>query len=289
MRIALFVGGKRSAVEAEEAKSIASRFKRESNGKTVYKIDMSCRSWGNEAIDEIEPFLNEVGPSVAFVNLADIIAGRMTKEGLAVTARLAKAFESSNLTEIELSDNAMGPRGLERVESLFSNSSLQRLYLSNCGLSGESMAMLKSFLSADDKRIAKSLKELVLDKNMIGADGAKVVGEFLPDCKKLEYFSYNGCRPIKEGTKFICDGIKGLTNDCQPALRRIDMEDCTFGSKENEAIGPFAEAMKKCSQLRYLNMKDGDLKQDGLKLLVDAMETANARLTHLYLGTCYSG
>jgi Ran GTPase-activating protein 1 len=286
MRVNLYVGGKRIAVQAEEAASIVERFERESKGNEVYKLDMSCRQWKGEAFDILKPFLEKVASTVRFLNVADIIAGLMTDEGLHVTETLAKVFESSNLNEIDLSDNAMGDRGLLRVESLFTNSNLQRLYLSNCGLSAKSMEMLKDSILADDGRIAKSLTELVLDKNMIGVDGAKVIGEFLPKCKKLEYFSYNGCRPIKDGTKYICEGLRGLTQeDSQPVLSRLDMEDCTFGSEEDDAIIPFAEVLKKCSQLSYLNIKDNDLGVDGLKLLVDALTTSRAKLTHLYLGT----
>jgi Ran GTPase-activating protein 1 len=285
MKISLFVGGKRSSLDAKGAKDIVERFKRESNGKEVIKVDLSCRSLKNEAIDQIEPFLQTIAKSVRFVDLADIIAGLMTDEGLQVTERLAKIFEASNLLDIDLSDNAMGPRGLLRVESLFSNSHLQRLYLSNCGLSAESMEMLKISVLKDDGRIAKSLTDLVLDKNMIGVEGAKLVGELLAHCKNLEYFSYNGCRPISDGTTYLCEGIRGLVQDCTPVLRRIDMEDCTFGEGEEEdAIVPFCEALKKCHQLSQLNMKDGELGVAGLELLVGALNTSKAKLTHLYLG-----
>jgi len=207
----------------------------------------------------------------------------MTDEGLEVTVQLAEIFEESDLLEIGLSDNAMGPRGLLRVESLFANSHLQRLYLSNCGLSFESMEMLKKSLVADDGRIANSMSELVLDRNMMGVDGARVVGEFLPLLKKLEYFSYQGCRPTDVGTKFLCEGILGLTKECQPVLRRIDMEDCTFGETEDDAIFPFSEALKKCPQLTYLNIIDGAIELEGLELLLNALKIARVKLSHLYL------
>jgi hypothetical protein len=58
-----------------------------------------------------------------------------------------------------MNDNAMGERGLGRVESLFKNSDLQRLYLSNCGLSHYSMVQLNGYLLQDNHRIAKSLME----------------------------------------------------------------------------------------------------------------------------------
>ena len=271
-------------MEEDEAKTILARFEKQSNDKSVVKVDLSCRSWKKASLLIIKPLLEKVAKDVRFVDLADVIAGLMTDEGLGVTETLAKVFEGSDLAEIDLSDNAMGPRGLLRVESMFLNSHLERLYLSNCGLSAESMEMLKSFVLADDQRIAKSLKELVLDKNMIGVDGAKVVGEFLPECVNLEYLSYNGCRPIADGTKHLCDGILGLASNCEPSLVRLDMEDCTFGGDDEHAIGPFSQALKKCRQLRYLNMKDGDLGCEGLQLLTEALAASKAKLTHLYLG-----
>jgi hypothetical protein len=131
---------------------------------------MSCRQWKGGAIDILKPFLEKVSSTVCFLNVADVIAALMTEEGLNVTETLANVFESSNLNEIDLLHNAMGDRGLLRVESLFTTSNLQRLYLSNCGLSAASMEMLK-----DSVLIAKSLTEVVLDKNMIGVNGAKVI------------------------------------------------------------------------------------------------------------------
>lgn len=283
-KVSLLTGGKRSAVEEEEATKILLRFQKRAEGRVVNKVDLSCRAWKKTSLLVIKPFLEQIAKDVSIVNLADVIAGLMTDEGLSVTETLAEVFKESNLVDIDLSDNAMGPRGLLRVESLFLKSNLERLYLSNCGLSAESMDMLKSFVLADDGRIAKSLKELVLDKNMIGVNGAKVVGEFLPKCTKLEYLSYNGCRPIAEGTKHLCDGILGLASNCEPSLVRLDMEDCTFGGDEDHAIAPFSKALKKCRQLQYLNMKDGDLGCEGLQLLTDALTESTAKLTHLYLG-----
>lgn len=311
MKIVLYVGGKRAAVEPDEAAAIDARFKREAEENTVYKVDLSCRQWKRESLDIIAPNLNSQSKSVRFVNLADVIAGLMTDEGLGVTQLLAETFDSSDLFEIDLSDNAMGeflvrgfvvvhtsddltnqpcripgPRGLVRSESFFSNSSLQRLYLSNCGLSAESMNLLNDYFNRDNGRIFKSLRELILDKNMIGEKGARIVGEFLPRLENLECFSFNGCRPKPQGTKFLCDGLMELTEKTQCVLRRIEMEDCTFGSGEEatDPIIPFCSAIEKCSQLQHLNINEGSLEVDGLKRLVSALKRGRVRLTHLSLG-----
>ena len=211
----------------------------------------------------------------------------MTEEGLEVTQSLAETFETADLIEIDLADNAMGPRGLSRVKSMFQNSSLQRLNLGNCGLSAESMELLKTYVLADDKRIANGLTDLVLDRNMMGPDGAKVVGEILPHCKKLKSFSYLGCRTREEGTRFLAKGLLGMVQDCdRPALSKLELDDCTFGGDEDPAYEPLSEALKKCSQMRYLNVTDGNFQNDGLAKLIGGLTESGATMTHLLLGMC---
>lgn len=145
--------------------------------------------------------------------------------------------------------------------------------------------MLKNYFLNDSGRIANSLTELVLDRNMVGVNGAEIVGEFLPDLKKLEYFSFKGCRPNAEGTQFLCQGLMNLTKDSNHSLRRIDLEDCTFGEGEEDSdpIFPFCKAIAKCRQLQYLNIADGALEISGIKLLVSALNESMAKLSHLNL------
>lgn len=148
------------------------------------------------------------------------------------------------------------------------------------------MKLLNDYFTRDDDRIYKSLRELVLDKNMIGEAGAQTVGQFLPRLENLEYFSFNGCRPKTQGTKFLCDGLMELTKKTHCVLRRIEMEDCTFGSgkEDTDPIIPFCIAIGKCSRLQHLNINEGSLEIEGIRRLVSALKAARARLTHLSLG-----
>ena len=287
-KIILKAGGKRTVVlRAEEASAIVARFTQElarHPDQVVHAFDLSCRSWTKEAIEILAPFLKQHDAAVSCANLDDIIAGRMTDEGLAVTEQLAQAFADSKLIEVSMNDNAMGPRGLSRINLLF-NSPLQRLSFSNCGLSEESMKMLKDAVLGNDGRIAKSLTDLVLDKNMIGKEGSKLVGDFLKSCKQLQYFSYAGCRPEREGSKAICEGIRSLTQDNESVrLRYLNLDDCTIGDSEDDAVQPLSEALAKCPQLRYLNLRSGDTEIGGLEMLVGSLQESGAQLTHLDLG-----
>lgn len=79
--------------------------------------------------------------------LSDIIAGRPEAEGLAVYEVLAGALKSKSLTEIDLSDNAVGPKGVAACRELLTGQeSLQKLSFCNCGISAEAAKSLSDLL-----------------------------------------------------------------------------------------------------------------------------------------------
>jgi Ran GTPase-activating protein (RanGAP) involved in mRNA processing and transport len=285
MKIQLFVGGKREKVTKEKAKEVVDRWNRQLEGKDgVFRVDISCLSWTQEAFDVIQPFLEKIAPDVKYGAFADIIAGLMTDEGLSVTEGLARTFAKAPLVDIDLSDNAMGPRGLSRIESMIVNAPLQRLYLSNCGLSSESMELLHTWFTADNNRIASGMKELVVDRNMLGTDGAKVMGDIIGHCPKLQWFSYLGCRTQK-GTIYLANGLKTMVHGTKRhPLSRLELDDCNFGEEENPAYVPLAEALEECSQMRHLDLTDTKVEIEGLTKVLDALTTAGAQLSHLGLG-----
>jgi hypothetical protein len=149
------------------------------------------------------------------------------------------------------------------------------------------MEQLKEYLMADDKRIAKTLHSLSLDRNMIDEDGAEIVGSFLPHLVSLEAFSYRGSRPKLIGSKHLAQGLLELTNNVErPSIRHLSFYDCSFGSGadgDEGGIIPFTQAVSKCSQLQYLDMKESVLEVDGLTLLVNALKQSKAKLTDLFL------
>lgn len=286
MKIQLIAGGRRERVTKERAEQLVARWTREiEDTDGVCKVDISCLSWCKEAFDIIKPFLETIAKDVKYAAFADIIAGLMTDEGLAVTEGVAEIFAKSPLMDIDLSDNAMGPRGLSRVESMIIKAPLQRLYLGNCGLSRESMVLLRQWVTADKERIANSLEELLLDRNMLGEEGAEEVGEILSKCKNLKYFSYLGCR-IRDGTIHLANGLKNLVQNCQqPALRRLEIDDGNFGGSASPAFVPLAEALERCTKLQRLELTDSHLGLQGLTRVLDALTIAGASMTHLGLGT----
>jgi Ran GTPase-activating protein (RanGAP) involved in mRNA processing and transport len=285
--IELKVGGPRTRVELEEAEAIKARWLQAvaEPDVVVVKVDVSCRQWSVEAIAVIHPVLEQVAPTVVTLDLADTIAGLETSLGLAVMETWAQCFEKAReIKEIDLSDNAMGPRALERVASLLGAPKLVKLRFRNCGLSAETIPQLNEALMYEGKG-ASRLHELVLDKNMIGVEGARQVGELLPTCANLITFSYRGCRPESGGTKYLATGLKAMVeNNDNHKLKKLMVEDCTFGSGEedDDAIHALCSALEKLSDIKHLNMRDGgDLGETGTGLLAQALINSECKPVYL--------
>ena len=76
-------------------------------------------------------------PELESAILADIIAGRPEAEGLAVYRALGVALKDKQLTEIDLSDNAVGPKGVEACRPfLTAQERLEKLFFCNCEWGG---------------------------------------------------------------------------------------------------------------------------------------------------------
>jgi Ran GTPase-activating protein (RanGAP) involved in mRNA processing and transport len=313
MTSTLKVGGPRKIIEEDEAKEILARFeKRLADGNTddgaITAIDLSCRQWTESAIVVLEEFLKKVAPQISTLELSDIIAGLETSIGLNIMGKFNDVFAgsvSSSLKSIYLNDNAMGPRALERIKPLLGSPGIDAIYLNNCGLSAETIPMIDAALRVDDGTCTDGgddgststgggfarLRVLELNKNMIGVKGAKEVGLLLPACKKLEEFSYCGCRPESEGTKYITEGLRDMVAGASAAdishpIKKLSLWDCSVGSGEedDDAIHSLVEMLTKSPNLTHLNLQDcGDLGETGTGMIVQALINSECRLVDLNL------
>jgi Ran GTPase-activating protein (RanGAP) involved in mRNA processing and transport len=86
-------------------------------------------------------------PNLRSAILSDIIAGRPEAEGLRVYEVLGAALKDKHLTEIDLSDNAVGPKGVRACRELLTNQEhLEKLYFCNCGISAEAAVSISELL-----------------------------------------------------------------------------------------------------------------------------------------------
>ena len=102
------------------------------------------------------------------VDLSNIIAGCLTDVGLSVLQSICGSFaDSENLVDVNLSDNAIGD--ITVCQHVLNKKSLERLALSNVGLTNESMRWVQNALSGDGKYL--NLTKIDFFKNASGDTG----------------------------------------------------------------------------------------------------------------------
>lgn len=152
----------------------------------VHRIDLSDKSYTPTAAQVIADFITttqhagrSLTAQISSLDLSDCIAGRPTDDGLAVLKILSNAWVgATSLEHINLSENAMGTRGIECCEALFSplHLPLKSLPLCNNGLSSEAMEQVADWLVS--REMAPNLHRIHFYNNMSGDDGCEAFKNF---------------------------------------------------------------------------------------------------------------
>ncbi len=307
--------GEREVVTEDKAQEIISKWKSQleahrtehpSLSPLCDTIDLSDKSYTIEAAKLIVKFLTSTedgfSPSIAsgikIAGLNDIIASRMEEEGLQVLNTFSEAFESSTLVEVNLSDNAMGSKGVTQCQTVLAGKpalhSLQKLSLCNNGLSEASMNEIADLLTAtsDDSGvegggkgatcIAQNLTKVHFFNNMSGNEGCRAFERIMHKCSdKLTDIRFSSTRARREGSSHITKALLNLaTGGKLGNLTHLDLADNSFP----ECYSDLATALSYCVNLQYLNLKDCILGDDGVKEVCAAIMKANPPLSCIYLG-----
>lgn len=307
--ICLTPPGDREVVEEAKAKEFVTLWKEqleeqkkkvlEATGKTELdsnivlcdRISLTNKSYTAGAAVQIASFLtasSDGSPSIAskitIADLSDIIASRMEDEGLQVLQTICDAFKYSKLVEVDLSDNAMGSKGIKACCTVLSGQagSLERLSLCNNGLSGTSMQEVADILSGedeDDYNVCERLTKIHFFNNMSGDEGCTAFARILSRCtERLTDVRFSGTRAGSEGSTLIASILEGMGEEKVKNLERLDLADNSFGPEGATHLGT---VFGRCNKLKYLNLRDCLLEDEGTGIVCHALWGAVAPLEHL--------
>ncbi|XP_044487112.1 RAN GTPase-activating protein 2-like [Mangifera indica] len=261
--------GQRAFLEAEEAEEILRPLKEPGNSFT--KICFSNRSFGLKAARVVEPILVSLKGQLKEVDLADFIAGRPEEEALEVMNIFASALEGSILRSLNLSNNALGEKGVRAFGALLkSQSSLEELYLMNDGISEEAARAVCELIPSTEK-----LKILHFHNNMTGDEGALAISEVVKHSPLLEDFRCSSTRIGSEGGIALSEALESCTR-----LKKLDLRDNMFGVEAgivlSKALSRHADLTE--VYLSYLNLED-----EGTIAIVNALKESAPLLKVLEL------
>lgn len=239
--------GQRAFIEPEEAEELLKPLKDLPNSYT--KICFSNRSFGLGAARVAKPILHSLKDQLKEVDLSDFVAGRPEAEALEVMAIFSSALEGSVLKSLDLSNNAVGERGLRAFGSLLkSQTQLEELYLMNDGISEEAARAVSELIPATEK-----LKVLHFHNNMTGDEGAVAIAEVVKRSPLLEDFRCSSLRIGSDGGVALAEALGNCVH-----LRKLDLRDNMFGVEGGVAL---SKALCKHPDLTevylsYLNLED---------------------------------
>ncbi|XP_028762186.1 RAN GTPase-activating protein 1-like isoform X1 [Neltuma alba] len=239
-------GGRRAFIDGEEAAELLKPL-REPNSYT--KICFSNRSFGLDAACVAEPILSSIKHQLTEVDLSDFIAGRPEAEALEVMTIFSSVLEGCALKSLNLSNNAMGEKGVRAFGSLLSSqTNLEELYLMNDGISEEAAKAVCELIPSTEK-----LRVLHFHNNMTGDAGAIAIAGILKRSSAMEDFRCSSTRVGSDGGIALAEALGTCTH-----LRKLDLRDNMFGVEAGVALGKVIPAFADLTEiyLSYLNLED---------------------------------
>ena len=233
---------------------------------TITHIKLSNKSFGNEAVAVLAPALKSMA-SLQVADLSDIIAGRETSIGLNVLTTISEALsESSNLLEVDLSENALGPRGVTACRPLLSSvKSLKRLTFNNNGLSSEAMNEIRDLLLFRGKDVPTVLEKLHFFNNMSGDGGGVAISSVITLSPNLLDFTLSSTRCGSDGGAVLLQALGTRTT-----LQHLNLSDNTFGGNAAPLLRPL---VTNNLNLITLNLSDLSLENEGVAVVLECLAT----------------
>nr|CCG20351.1 Ran GTPase activating protein 2 [Solanum tarijense] len=239
--------GKRAFIEAEEAQELLKPLKE--SGNSYSKICFSNRSFSIDAARIAGPILAALKDQLKEVDLSDFVAGRNEAEALDVMNIFSEALEGSNLKFLNLSDNALGEKGVRAFGKLLqSQTNLEELFLMNDGISQEAANAVSELVPSTEK-----LKVLHFHNNMTGDEGAFAIAEIVKRSPLLEDFRCSSTRVGSEGGSVLCEAL-GMCSH----LKKLDLRDNMFGPEVGLVLCKALSKHENLTEiyLSYLNLED---------------------------------
>ncbi|CAN8070000.1 unnamed protein product [Agarophyton chilense] len=261
----------REALTAESAKQLL-----KSLDEGVTSVKLSGKSFGDGSAQVAADALQKASPTLVRLDISDIIASRPEDEAKRALATICEGLSTCKRLElIDLSDNALGAKGVRAVGSLLTKQEkLRELLFCNNGLAADAGDLIASALL---ETAPTALVKLHFHNNLLETPGSIALAPIVENSPALEDFRFSSLRLGREGAVRIC---KALQPRLGQALRALNLADNSFGGEGAQAL---AEAVAHAPALESLIISDCLLEDDGVKLVCDALRTGAPKLRVLHV------
>lgn len=223
-----------------EAEIEASRFR-----QSISSIKLSNKSFSPQAAAVLAEYMQEL-KQLKYIDISDVIAGRHEDLALETLTIFSTALAPlrDQLIEVNLSDNALGKKGIFVCKEILIGTSLERVYFCNNGLSAEACEYLSEILSTNG--LPPPLRVFQFYNNMSGDGGGVALAGLIEKCNQLEELRFSATRSMSVGCCAIANAIGKLDK-----LIKIDLSDTNFGIK---AANILSESLEKLVSSKVLSV-----------------------------------
>ena len=235
------------------------------NPETINKIIFSTKSFDVDSAKIASTYIEKM-VNLKIADLSDFIAGRETSIGLEVLNIISTALSKTKLVELDVSENALGPRGIEACKPLLaSKETLARISFCNDGLSAEACESIRDLLLFRGENMPTSLTHLRFHNNMSGSGGAIAIADVVKNSPSLQLFELSSTRCGRDGGETLCSAFEFCPN-----IESINVGDNTFGIESGKIL---AQVLKNKTKLKYLKVSDIGLEDEGMSALLLSLGT----------------
>jgi len=216
----------------------------------------------------------------------DMFTGRLKTEIPEALRFLSSGImlASAKLAEIDLSDNAFGPIGVDGILELLRSEacySLKELRLNNNGLGiggGKklALALMDCHTASSGAKRPLALKVFVSGRNRLENDGAKALAQVFKTLRSLEEVAMPQNGIYHEGISALAEAFS-----VNPHLKVINLNDNTF---TEIGAASMCAAIAKLHNLETINFGDCLLKTEGATSVAAVLKVGHSKLQEVHLG-----
>lgn len=253
-------------------------------------LDLEGNTLGPDAAKAIAEALSTYGKNLKRALWKDMFTGRMKTEIPKALEFLGNGLSTAgtSLIELDLSDNAFGPIGVQGLAALLSSSTcytLRELRLNNNGLGISGGKMLAKALldcHANSTKEAKplALRVFVAGRNRLENEGATALAAVFAKLGTLEEVTMPQNGIYHPGIGALANGLS-----MNPGLRVLNLNDNTIGPKGAQAL---ANVLANFSSLEHLNLGDCLLKTKGALVIANALGIAGNHTSLVELNLAFN-
>ncbi|XP_015127206.1 ran GTPase-activating protein 1 [Diachasma alloeum] len=254
----------------DDAKEVCDEIKKCEN---MGYLNLEGNTLGPDAAKAVAKALESHGSHLKYALWKDMFTGRMKTEIPKALEYLGDGLNraGARLVELDLSDNAFGPIGIQALAAFLRSNTcytLRVLRLNNNGLgtAGGKMlaeALLDCHANSSKEGQPLALRVFIAGRNRLENKGAKALADVFEKLGSLEevVMPQNGI--YHPGISALASGLSN-----NPGLRILNLNDNTVGPKGAQAL---ADVLHNFKALECLNLGDCLLKTKGALVIADAL------------------